>query len=105
MSELHIIAIISAKPEHADEVQSTLSALAAQVEQNEPNTLKYELLTTRKKGEFIFSETYKDKQTLAAHGKTDYFGNAMKKIAPLLAGPSDIKIVKKVGGYSLRSKL
>lgn len=86
------------------QVQSVLTSLVTSVQKNEQSTLKYELFTSKKKGEFFVVETYADKGALKTHAESDYFKEGTKKIGPMLAGASDIKIVRKVGGF-LRAKL
>ncbi|OAL44016.1 antibiotic biosynthesis monooxygenase-like protein [Pyrenochaeta sp. DS3sAY3a] len=103
-SPFDIIAIISPKPGKADRVEELLRTAAKAVKANEPGTLRYHIHreTQGDAPVLIMLETYKDKASLATHGKSEDFktlGRTLKK-EDLLAAPMKVIFTKEVGGFS-----
>jgi len=68
--------------------------LVEQFNKTENGCAFYELFKSG--DEYVFMEMYAGKAALDAHGKTDYFGEAMVALKPLLAGAPDVQSYKRV---------
>ena len=68
------------------EFENHAKALVEQVNKLENGCAMYELFKSKSDNEYVFMEIYANKAAIDAHGKTKYFGEAMTKLKPLLAG-------------------
>lgn len=95
-----LVATMKAKPGKETELESTLTAVIPQVEQ-EPGTLQYVLHRSQQEaGKFLFYEKYVDKAALDFHGSTPYLKELFKAIAGLLAEKPVIEIYEEVAGIN-----
>ena len=85
-----IIATLKVQADKASEAEEIFRSLQEQVTKNEDGNLFYSFFKAAE-GEYVVLESYKDEAALAAHGSTDYFKAAGKKMAGFMAGPPDIK--------------
>ncbi|KAF8866038.1 hypothetical protein BDZ45DRAFT_668420 [Acephala macrosclerotiorum] len=105
-SNLDLIAILYPKEGKADRVVELLQQVAGYVKDNEPGTLKYQIVrqVNKKSGaeEIIMLESYKDKEALNTHGSSAAFKkfNKTLKDEGVIAAPMQLKFVKPVGGFS-----
>ncbi|MDY6822502.1 MAG: putative quinol monooxygenase [Thermodesulfobacteriota bacterium] len=80
-----VVARITARDEHRDQVETILKGLVEKV-QAEEGTLVYTLHRHQNDPNvFLFYEKYRDMDALVVHGGTDYFKAAMKEMTPLVA--------------------
>ncbi|KAG0648524.1 hypothetical protein D0Z07_5264 [Hyphodiscus hymeniophilus] len=107
-SQIDLLAIISPKPGKADRVVELLQEVSEYVKNNEPDTLKYEIIreVNKKSGaeQVIMIETYKSKAAMGAHASSKDFKAFQKKMAQedLVGAPMQLKFVKSVGGFPSR---
>ncbi|ODH12807.1 hypothetical protein ACO22_07896 [Paracoccidioides brasiliensis] len=125
--EIHLVAIIKPKPGKIDEVAALFAETAKKVQATEPDTLAYyairpktgdELLIVERQGHppfdienldlpfaDIFCNRYKDAKAIQTHGSTEHFKEFSEAVAPLVQGPSTLKIGREVGGFRRDEKL
>jgi quinol monooxygenase YgiN len=88
-------------PEAADEAVAALKELCAAVEASEPDVLVYIChRSTKAPEELVFFEVYKNKEALAAHGKTPHLGKLRMSFAKLFRPPLEIVPLERVGGFA-----
>lgn len=69
------------------EFEAVMSPLVEKVRANEPGTLIYTLVKSKKDPtEYLMIEQYKSDEDRKAHGQTDYFKEAASKFMALLDG-------------------
>ena len=89
-----VIAKLKVQTGKAAEFEKHAKALVEQVNMQESGCAFYELFKSG--DEYVFMEMYSGKAALDAHGKTDYFGEAMVALKPLLAGAPDVQSYQRV---------
>ncbi|CAF9919155.1 MAG: hypothetical protein ALECFALPRED_000984 [Alectoria fallacina] len=109
MSEqIEMVAILSPKPGAVDQVIEALTPFNKYVEENEPGVLKYEFYrqvnVDSGKEDLVYLELYKDKESFEIHATSSPFKAMREKAAKeqLLVAPIEVKVLKRVGGFSLR---
>jgi quinol monooxygenase YgiN len=91
-----VVARLKAQAGKAEEVAAVLKELVPKVK-NEEGTLAYTLNRSQQDPSvFLFYEKYTGAEALVAHSSTDYFKQAFKALAPLLAGPATIEMYDEV---------
>lgn len=89
-----VIATLTVQPGKNDEFEAVFSDLAQQVIANEPDTLIYALHRSREQPQvYKVLEQYSSSDALNAHGKTDYFQAASKKLGAVLAAAPELEIL------------
>lgn len=93
-----IIATLKVQDGKNAEFEGVFTDLAKQVRANEPGNLLYQLTKSRTDpNTYKVLELYKDQESLAHHGGTDYFKAAGPKMGPCLAGRPEIEYLDAVG--------
>jgi quinol monooxygenase YgiN len=88
-------------PEAQDEAIQSLKELCSAVEANEPDVLVYIChRSVKSPEELVFFEVYKNKEALAAHGKTPHLGKLRTSFAKLFRPPLEIVPLERIGGYA-----
>ena len=90
-----IIATIKVKPGKEAEFETVFRELAAQVKQNEPGCLLYDLFRSKAPSTYVVMEQYANAEALAAHGKTAHFVAAGPKLGAVLDGRPTIDMLEK----------
>jgi quinol monooxygenase YgiN len=91
---LGIIARITVQEDKNEEFETLFLGLTEMVLANEEGTLMYAL--TRSKSnpqEYVVMEQYRSAADIDAHGKTDYFREANKAMADLVAAAPIIEVL------------
>ncbi|KAL2826405.1 hypothetical protein BDW59DRAFT_160929 [Aspergillus cavernicola] len=102
-SRVHAVAIITPAPGKKDRIQEVLLGVISQVEQNEPDTLQYQLFWVEESAEFVFLESYKDDGAVRDHQATPYLQELREISAEeaLLAKPLEMRMFGlPVGGFA-----
>jgi quinol monooxygenase YgiN len=87
---LTVLAYVTAKAGHEDEVRSALLDLVAHT-RNEEGCINYDLHESQgTPGEFAIYENWKDASCLDAHAKSAHLQDFRRKMAHLLEHPSEI---------------
>jgi quinol monooxygenase YgiN len=87
MSDLHVVAIITAKPGSEDEVKAALEVLAA-ASREEPGNITYFLhVSAADPAVFVTVESWKSQADLESHMQTEHLKSASTTFADKLAGP------------------
>ncbi|KAK8210905.1 hypothetical protein IWZ01DRAFT_541874 [Phyllosticta capitalensis] len=106
MPELVVFAVATPKPEHVEKFLELISAHAAFVKENEPDTLRYNVHKQVTDGEVqvVVLETYKNKAALEAHKANPKFQAMVKEITEqgLLAEPLHIVPTVPHAGFESR---
>jgi quinol monooxygenase YgiN len=90
MSDLHVVAVIKAKPGSEDQVGDALAALVEPT-RAEDGCLRYDLFTsTVEPTTFITIEGWRSQADLDAHLKTPHVQNALGSADSLLAGAPEV---------------
>ncbi len=90
MSDLPVIALITAKPGSEDLVRSSLQELAAE-SRKEPGCVSYELHeSAAAPGTFVTVEAWKSQADLDGHMQTPHIAAALGKVGDALAAPPAI---------------
>ncbi|MFP6664405.1 MAG: putative quinol monooxygenase [Deltaproteobacteria bacterium] len=91
---IHVIATIPVQEGKAEEFEAIFKALGEKVRANEEGCQRYEVCKSLDRPDhYVIVELYTDKESLDAHGKTDYFRAAGKEFMPLIAGAPDIQFI------------
>lgn len=90
-----IIATLKIKPGKEAEFEAVFKDLAAQVKQNEPGCLLYDLFKSKEASTYVVMEQYASGEALAAHGKTAHYLAAGPKLGAVLDGRPQIDILQK----------
>lgn len=90
-----IIATLKIKPGKEAEFEAVFKDLAAQVKQNEPGCLLYDLFKSKDASTYVVMEQYASGEALAAHGKTSHYMAAGPKLGAVLDGRPQIDILQK----------
>ena len=91
---IHVIATISVQEGKGDEFEAVFSELGEQVRSNESGCERYEFCKSLDRpNHYVVVEAYSDQAAFEAHGKTDYFRAAGKKMMAGMAGAPDIQVV------------
>ncbi|MFI6043660.1 putative quinol monooxygenase [Nocardia sp. NPDC051321] len=99
MTELIIVARVSAAPEDADELERRLRLLS-DASKTEPGCLEYEVFRSSERPEqFVSIEKYADADAFAAHRAAEHFQSiGVAQVVPMLASrdiqvyPADARI-------------
>ncbi|SNT24939.1 putative quinol monooxygenase [Rhodococcoides kyotonense] len=90
LSDLKVVATITAKPESVDAVRAGLAALAAE-SLHEDGNVSYELFESdSERGTFVTIEVWQSEDDLAAHMQTPHLQKALAEFAEHLAAPPAI---------------
>ena len=101
MSQVAVIAKITALPGKRDEVVAVLSEVAKATE-NEPGTLLYAMNIDKAEADVIwFYELYADDAALAAHGGSEAMKAAGGQLRDKAAGRPELHILELVTGKGL----
>lgn len=96
-AELGLIADVTAKPEHIDELRAALNKLIAP-SRAEEGCLQYDLYEDREKpGHFVFIERWRDAAALAAHAKAPHSVAHGPAVKDLVAAPTVLTRLKQIG--------
>ncbi len=94
---LGVIATLTVQPGKNEEFEAVFSELARQVIANEPDALFYSLHHSREEPQvYKVLEQYASSDALDAHGKTEYFQAASKKLGACLAAAPELEILDAV---------
>ncbi|MBT8149553.1 MAG: antibiotic biosynthesis monooxygenase [Pseudomonadales bacterium] len=92
-----LIATIRIQDGKNAEFEQIFSELTEQVLANEPGALFYALHRSKTDTQvYKVLEQYRGKEDLAAHGKTEYFQAANKKMAALVSAAPEIEVLDAV---------
>lgn len=93
-----VIATITIQEGKNAEFERVFLELTEQVLANEPGTLFYALHRSQSDPQvYKVLEQYRSKEDVDAHGKTEYFAAANRKLATIVAAPPGIEILDAVG--------
>ena len=88
---VRVIARITARPEHADELKAVLLRIV-QPTRAERGCVRYELHQSETDAaDFVFIEEWTDGAAIAAHMQAKHVRDALQKAAALVAAPPDIR--------------
>lgn len=91
---IHVIATISVQDGKGEEFEAVFNELGEQVRGNEAGCQRYEFCKSLDRpNHYVVVEAYADQESFEAHGKTDYFRAAGKKMMACMAGAPDIQII------------
>jgi quinol monooxygenase YgiN len=91
---LGIIARITVQEDKNEEFETLFLGLTEMVLANEEGTLIYALTRSKSNSqEYVVMEQYRSAADLDAHGKTDYFREANKAMAGLVAAAPIIEVL------------
>ncbi len=86
MANIHVTAILPAKPGSEALVREALTTLAAATRRDEPGCVSYDLFESQAApGTFVTLEVWKTKADLDGHMKTPHIAAALKVAGPHLA--------------------
>ena len=92
-----LLATITVQEGKNAEFEEVFLGLTEQVRANEPGNLFYVLHRSPSDPQvYKVMEQYNGPEALEAHGKTDYFQEASKRLAELVAGAPEIEIMETV---------
>ena len=92
-----LLATITVKEGANEEFERVFTDLTAQVRANEPGNIFYVLHRSQSDPRvYKVMEQYESGEALDAHGKSDHFREANKRLAGLVAGAPDIEILEAV---------
>ena len=98
MSQIVVVATLTAQPDKADEVQELLSGLLEPVHAEDGNVLYALHRGIDDPARFVFVEVWESKDALKVHGKQPHMADVLSKAGPLLASPPDIARLQAVPG-------
>ena len=94
-----LLATITVQEGKNAEFERAFLALTEQVRANEPGNIFYVLHRSQSDPQvYKVMEQYESAEALDAHGKSDHFREANKRLAGLVAGAPDIEILDAVAG-------
>lgn len=97
MSDLHVVATIPVKPEHADELRSVIATLAEETRKEE-GCLAYDAYESQAApGVFVTVETWREQADLDAHMQTAHIATALGALEGKGAGDIAIHPLAPVG--------
>ncbi|KAF7193043.1 hypothetical protein HII31_05604 [Pseudocercospora fuligena] len=107
--EVHILAILYAKPEKMSRLQELMQAMIKTVHDTEPHTVRY-MMTKQIDTEIPaihMIETYKTKESAEAHTQTEHFKSLFAAFDEenIFAKPPYLAFTKIAGGFDLHHKL
>jgi autoinducer 2-degrading protein len=83
-----VIVQFDSKTEHRRALIDALVEYGHEVRQNEPGTLRFEIIQERHNpNRFFLYEVYRDREGFAAHSQRPDFGQRWEKMKDWLAGP------------------
>jgi quinol monooxygenase YgiN len=94
-SELHVMAVIRARPEHLPSVSRALSTLAQQ-SRHEAGCLRYDVFARDGEPVLVTQETWADAASVAAHMAGPHVAAAFAAVGTLLAGAPEIHHYKQL---------
>lgn len=96
MPDLHVVAVLKAKPGAEDAMQQALTGLVAPTRAEE-GCLAYELYESAvEPGTFVTVERWRSQDDLDAHMKTDHIAAAMAAGAEIFGAPPAIHPLKPI---------
>ncbi len=102
MSNVVVIAKITAVEGKRDELIAAMAPMMEHVEANEPDTLKYILNEDTGDADVLWMyEEYTSQEALAAHGQSEAMKNLGMALRPLGAGRPEITVLNPVTGKGL----
>ena len=102
MSNVVVIAKITAVEGKRDELIAAMGPMMEHVEANEPDTLKYILNEDTGDANVLWMyEEYANAEALAAHGQSEAMKNLGMALRPLGAARPEITVLNPVGGKGL----
>ena len=94
---LSVVAELTAKPGHEDELRSLLLSVIPTVREEE-GCIQYDLhVSTADPASFVFYENWKDADALKSHGRSAHMRAFGAKAAALLSGPARILTYTRIG--------
>ena len=94
---LGLLATITVQEGKNAEFEKVFMDLTAQVRANEPGNIFYILHRSKSNPQvYKVMEQYESAEALEAHGKTDYFREANKALAALVAAAPEIEVLDTV---------
>ncbi|KAK8157997.1 hypothetical protein IWX90DRAFT_411279 [Phyllosticta citrichinensis] len=106
MSEVVVFAVATPKPEHVEKFLELISAHAAFVQANEPDTLRYQVHreSNNDRIQIVVLETYKNQAAMDAHMTNEKFQAMVKEITEkgLLSQPLQIISTSPAAGFASR---
>ncbi|MDJ0393528.1 putative quinol monooxygenase [Rhodococcus sp. G-MC3] len=97
LSDLKVVATITAKPESVDAVRAGLAALAAET-LHEDGNVSYELFESGSEpGTFVTIEVWRSEDDLAAHMQSPHLQKALGEFGEHLAAPPAIHPLRVIG--------
>ena len=97
MPMISLVAKMKSRPGMESRLAEVCMNLARTVRENEKGCLAYiPHVSVKDPSEIIFYEQYESQEALEIHRKTPYFQAAFAEFKELLAGPSEVTILKKL---------
>jgi quinol monooxygenase YgiN len=94
-----VVATLKIQPGKEEAFKQEAEKMVAHVKANEPGTLTYILhRSTADPTEFLFFETYRDQESLSAHGASEPMRHFFGAVGGLVAGRPEIKMYEEIGG-------
>ena len=94
-----VVATLKVQPGKEDAFRQEAEKMIAHVKSGEPGTLTYILHQSNSDPtEFLFFETYKDQESLTAHGASEPMRHFFGAVGGLVAGRPEIKMYQELGG-------
>lgn len=94
---ISLVAVLEARPGKEAQLAEECAALAKSVRENEAGCLMYvPHVSVKNPAKIVFFEKYKDQEALEGHRQTPYFKAAFEKFKDLLAGPTEVTILKEL---------
>ncbi|MEV7802828.1 putative quinol monooxygenase [Microbispora sp. NPDC088329] len=92
------VAILRAKPEHADEVEATIRSIVAST-QDEKGALAF-VLHRQGPDTFIIYEKYVDEEAREAHFAAPYVSGFVARFGELLVAEPQIEFAEELAGFT-----
>ena len=93
-----VIARIPVQEGKEAEFEKAFSSLVSAVQENEPGNILYRLCKEKGSSTYTVIETYRDQESLNAHGKSEHFKAGGKAFGHLMAGKPEIEMLEVVAG-------
>ena len=91
-----IVATIKTKPGQGAAFEEVASALAREVNANEPGCLLYIFYRADEADTYVFMERYQDEAAVEAHRAAPHFKELGRKLGDYLAGKPDVQVMQEV---------
>lgn len=94
---ISLVAVLVAQPGKEAQLAEECVALAKSVRENEAGCLMYvPHVSVKNPARIVFFEKYKDQEALDGHRQTSHYKAAFAKFKELLAGPTEVTILKEL---------